>query len=236
MSSVFDFYDRRARLAPALLASSPVAAALIALAWESWPWAAVGLVVEAGFALPLADIARDRGKAIEQALWVSWGGPPLAQRLSRDDSQTTRAARASAKHLLESVIVPAALDDESRRIEQYANIADIIRHRVRQLPGNEVVLSENASYGYQRNLLGMRQIGLWASLAAIAASIAFVAITPTAPAFWACLVTTLVIGFFWLRYPSSERTRQAANRYADAVVGLIAASGLEDGGSGARSD
>lgn len=155
LSSIFDSYDLRARLAPAMLAGLPVAVVFLALAWASWPWAAIGIALEARLVVPLADVARDRGKRLEPGLWADWGGPPLATRLAVDDS-TAIAARNATGHLLKSVVVPASA--ATRDVDRYTALADILRHQVRRLDGSDVVFAENASYGFQRNLLGMQPI------------------------------------------------------------------------------
>lgn len=82
-----DRYDRNARLAPALLVLLPAVVAIIALYGKSL--GILGTVVSTiglcGGWVMLADWARSRGKATEQALWRKWGGPPSTQVLRYKD-------------------------------------------------------------------------------------------------------------------------------------------------------
>ena len=76
LNSLFDPYDRKARLAPALLCALPLFVSLLLLIPEVGAiWAAVGgLVLYCGGAKFLTQIGRDRGKVLEPTLHASWGG------------------------------------------------------------------------------------------------------------------------------------------------------------------
>src|ERR1700730_13897443 len=74
----FDHYSFRARLQPAFLTLLPLVVGALAWAEPGAKWFTLlgSLLSTAGLTFFLANFARNRGKAIEPALWKSWGGAP----------------------------------------------------------------------------------------------------------------------------------------------------------------
>jgi hypothetical protein len=73
-----DGYDRKARLYPALLVVLPIAVAVGAVVSirESVVESAAAALASCGGAFLLTQLARDRGKRGESALFNQWGGMP----------------------------------------------------------------------------------------------------------------------------------------------------------------
>ena len=93
LNSPSDPYDRKARLAPALLCALPLFVSLLLLVPEVGAlWGAVGgLVLYCGGAKFLTQVGRDRGKVLEPTLYASWGGKPSVAMLRHSDSRLKRA-------------------------------------------------------------------------------------------------------------------------------------------------
>ena len=89
LNSLFDPYDRKARLAPALLCGLPLFVSVVLLIPEVGAiWAAVGgLALYCGGATFLAQVGRDRGKALEPKLYATWGGKPSVAMLRHSDTR-----------------------------------------------------------------------------------------------------------------------------------------------------
>src|SRR5438128_2711790 len=86
--SLSDRYDRKARLLPGLLVAFAPAAAVGLVIQEASGWpAAVGsaAAVELLIAFALGQLARARGKRLEEPLWAGWGGPPTTRWLRPSD-------------------------------------------------------------------------------------------------------------------------------------------------------
>ncbi|MBT8165019.1 MAG: hypothetical protein KJP22_12795 [Acidimicrobiia bacterium] len=230
MSSLLDQYERRARLAPVLLAGLPVAVLLVSLgATSRWPWAAAGLIAQAGAVIPLTELARHRGKHVESVLWIKWGQSPLARLLADTRSPTAALARRYISDLYPNVVLAsgARVVDPLDMQRQYEVVGDILRHKVRRLSGNEVVTAENRSYGFHRNLLGVRRVGLVASGVAVLSAAALLVALEDSSGSWPALASGVAMLGFWLWYPSEQRVRQAGERYAEAVIGLIASQAAD---------
>jgi hypothetical protein len=223
LSTVLDLYERKARLAPALLASLPLALLFVSFGAKQWQWAAVGVAAEAAAVIPLAELARDRGKSLQRTLWAEWGSSPLARLLADEASTTARMARDYIhRHFPGLAMTTGAQAAESSNPELYEAVGEILRHHVRGVPGREVVAAENRSYGFQRNLLGMQSIGIGVSLVSAAAALALLIGLGNAGSGWSGVCTSLGLLTFWLVYPSELRVQQSGERYAEAVIGMIA--------------
>lgn len=177
---LFDPYNRQARLYPALLTLLP--AIFTAAAW--FPALLAGTV--AGMLLSvfavcgglylLADLARSNGKKLERGLLQAWGGWPSTRLLRHRDGDLPASSKNRYCHALankmgsrwptiaEEQLDPAASDDF------YRSATDWLREQTR---GSEYsrLLAENINYGFRRNLLGLRPIGLGISVASLAITI-----------------------------------------------------------------
>ncbi len=89
LKPVFDTYDRKARLKPALLTSLPLVTSIVLLIPEfGVVWGSVaGLVIYSGGSMLLIQISRDRGRALEVRLYESWGGKPSVAMLRHSDDR-----------------------------------------------------------------------------------------------------------------------------------------------------
>lgn len=168
---ITDPYVRKARLYPSFLTISPVIASVVAVLADYLSiLESIGLlVIGSGGAFFLAEIGRDYGKQSEKTLWQSWGGMPSMvifrhrnERLnpltkSRYHSRLALALNTGAPTPDEERADPCAADTT------YAAWSDYLRANAR---GDrfELLLKENTSYGYRRNVWGFRSVGIVASM------------------------------------------------------------------------
>lgn len=83
---LYDSYDRKARLAPALLAVVPLlAAALFSFENATLIGRLASLLVAVGGLWLLVDMSRGLGRAKQQQLFAKWGGTPSIQLLRHTD-------------------------------------------------------------------------------------------------------------------------------------------------------
>lgn len=97
VASITDPYERQARLFPALLALLPL---FITVGSIYGPRLSaltnlITVVIACGGLYLLAQVSRDRGKALEGKLFAEWGGKPSTQLLRHRDRsiETTTKAR-----------------------------------------------------------------------------------------------------------------------------------------------
>jgi hypothetical protein len=180
MTNPFDAYTMKARLVPAVIAGAPAfALAAIFVSWGSLGLthaiAATGLTV---LFAAFADVARRRGKAIEPKLIERMGGLPTTTTLRhRDDTYDTDTKAGFHAFIASKLGKPAPTADEeagdpAAADKYYARGATWLRENTRDAKKFDILLNENISYGFRRNLLGLKLPGFLLNAVIVAISLA----------------------------------------------------------------
>lgn len=174
-SRFLDPYDWRARALPALLCLLPALVALLVVypAAASWQGSLLTLLVSCGFVFMLSRVARDAGKRIQDRLFRDWDGAPTTQLLRHRndhfDAHTTQALHARLRALTALNLpdvrterdLPAAADEVYRAASLW------LIKRTRDTERFPLLFKENINFGFHRNALGLRWVGVAIALAAI---------------------------------------------------------------------
>src|SRR5262249_33516371 len=135
-----------------------------------------------GLMLLLAQVARDRGKRLEQHLYDGWGGKPsvvlLRQHDSRVDEHTKRRYREFLRGQLPQLTFPTAQEertDPEAADKTYQSVTAWLLTQTRDTKRFSILFRENISFGFRRNLWGLKPIGLAVALLAGSASTAAIA-------------------------------------------------------------
>ena len=232
---ITDGYERKARLYPALLLVAPVVIALIGVAsaklstLESLGTVAAGC----GGAFLLTQLARDAGKKRERALFEAWGGMPsvaiLRHRDGRIDVITKARYHKQLAALVKGAIAPSAEEevaDPAAADQVYSAWSSFLRVHTRDTKKYPLVFQENVSYGYRRNIYGLRTFGIVVSGLSLAAGAIWLyhlhfttaAITPESVGALGCVFVTFLLWAFrftrdWVRIPADAY----AERLAESV-------------------
>lgn len=229
-----DGFTLRTRILPPAFVASP----LIVLALTMLPalderqkwWAMLPL----GATPLIALVARRAGRQIEFDLFIAWGGMPTTRRLrfTEDDADEAEIAR---RHQEVERILGGGLVLPTNRKERrdpdgadraYASAMKRIVARVRNNPEFPLVNKENASYGYARNLYGLKKAGVGIALLTLLVSAGMGG--------WA-VSTSNVGGFGWLSGAALAATlalalwsqvdaafvKTNADGYADRVIDAL---------------
>lgn len=237
---VTDAYERKARLYPAILLLLP----LVAVTWSFAPALLSGLrslaaiAAACGGAFFLAQVARDSGKRREKGLFESWGGPPSTAILRHRDPRLSPVTKSRYHSMLAALVkgtsAPDPEDEKANPLAAdatYAAWADFLRVRTRDTKKYALLFHELISYGYRRNVWGLRPAGLSASALSAAVTALFavrewqtsgVIATVSTSAAVGCVA---LMGFWWLlctpawvRIPADAY----AQRLAESVESLAA--------------
>ena len=202
LNSLFDPYDRRARLAPALLCGLPLFVSIALLTPEIGTiWATVGgLLLYCGGATFLAQIGRDRGKILEPSLHEAWGGTPSVAMLRHRDNRLNALTKNRYRTFLQRAVPEATLasPEVERKCPEQAEIGyesanSWLLAQTRDHEPFALLFRENINYGFRRNAWALRP---WAfGLEAIAVVVVGVAALDS----WAGDISTTVqtIGVEW---------------------------------------
>ena len=237
LTSLFDPYDRKARVAPALLCGLPLLVSLALLIPEiGTMWATIGgLVLYCGGAMLLAQIGRDRGKILEPRLYESWGGKPSVAMLRHRDSRLDPLTKERYRAFLGRAVpgLKLASPEEERRCPEEADAGYkganswlLARTRNRECFG--LLFRENVNYGFRRNVWALKP---WAfaleTIALVVVGVtAFSSWTGELAAtiqaggveWWASLVLTVLHALFFALKMRKGWVRLAAEAYAQQLL------------------
>lgn len=228
ISALVDPYSLRARLQPALLALLPACATLFVIAPGQFEPIRLFAVIAAtlGGAMLLTSLARDAGKKLEPRLWKAWGGRPSVAMLRHRDTTIPSALKARYHSKLAKAMkrqLPTSAEESSDPAgadEVYEAANAWLLARSREQDKFQSLLADNITYGFRRNLLGLRPwvFGCCAiALAAIALAYFMPGLLP-APldATTAVLATGIVLAYAVLFVAVVKRAwvRRAADAYA----------------------
>ena len=170
-------YTWYARSAPMYIALLPIAVAIGV--WFPDTSVLERLVAVAIFpavlTVLLAEKGRDRGRQRQRLLWESWGGPLLTQYLRHRNTNINELLRLEyhrkLQQLLPNLTIPSA-DDEAADPKAADRVYDACAQHmvnvVREDPKRfRRAFGENRSYGFRRNLWGLKPLGVVCSLAAV---------------------------------------------------------------------
>jgi len=172
---LFDRYDRRARFFPALLTLGPLLLVAAVFYFErateiGTSVAAVGFLA-VGFLL--SSVARTLGKSIEKSLFHSWNGKPTTQILRHVDTTLDVHTKSRYHQFLASrigVVFPTKADEQASPAAAdaaYEAGTKWLLEETRDAKLFPLLLKENISYGFWRNLLGLKPVALVLSAVAV---------------------------------------------------------------------
>ncbi len=168
MPKVLDAYALKARYYPALLATIPALVALAILISHAKFGLTTGI---ASLAIPVlvfaaADIARRMGKRLEEQIYAESGGKPSVTMMRYSDDTFDSASKEAYRAFYASKINQPIPTEGAEKADLTAGDAFYdrggawLRENTRGKKFS-VLLSENITYGYRRNLLSLK----WPALA-----------------------------------------------------------------------
>lgn len=229
-----DAYDIRSRYQPGLLAVAPVAVAVIGFGLNEAAWVAAlaGLALAVGLPFFVAGVVRSAGLRTQKRLYRSWNGSST-QRLLRHSGREASAADRFRWHTSLSRLTGLALPTPEQELndpggadDTYDSVTAVAREATRG-DAFPLVAAENQNYGYWRNMVGLRPVGLTLSIAgavvllvAMALQMADDGAGPTAALIAACATELALVALWWFG-PTEERVREAADKYARQLFNSV---------------
>jgi hypothetical protein len=163
-----DFYSLKARIYPSFIVLLPLL--LLAIYYITdfevyfqylTAFASIGL-----FSYLLSQLGRDRGKLKEQELFKIWGGKPSTQILRHSSNLIDKHTKARFHKLLgeriNNITLPSEEEERQNPLESdeiYESCAQYLISKTRDKTKYNLLFKENTSYGFRRNLWGMK---IWA--------------------------------------------------------------------------
>lgn len=235
-----DPYERQARLYPALIALSPLVVLVLSLygAQLSVLGSAMSALAMCGVLFLFSDFARRKGKAKEFNLWKKWGGKPSTQLLRHADP-TFDATSIKRYHAVLAKMTgldfpspEAELANPREADDIYTSAGNMLRELARDTKKFNLLFKDNISYGFRRNGLGLKPIGIVVCLTCLFWIVVRHGVGVWATRFHeatdvesffkadevASFFVSIAMLFMWLFYFTEKSVRDAAFSYAEKLV------------------
>jgi hypothetical protein len=204
---------------------APIALLLVAILPRGLdlPLGGAAAVVFVPLAFLAGQLGADFGKRLEKRLWRQWRGAPTTRFLRHSNDEFNQATRARVHEKLRALGLHVPSADEEERDAQAADVhyescTEELMRRTRDSARFPLVFKGLTDYGFRRNLLGLKPLGLPIAIVALlgCASSAWVGWDvekPPTVAVGAALVTSGLL-LTWLAWVNEKTVSLAANRYA----------------------
>lgn len=229
---VFDAYSLRARLFPAIIACAPALAALsLLISWKSFDLsnaiATLGILV---LLFAIADFARARGRIIERKMYIEFGGMPSVIIFRRADRSIDEGSKERYRAFLGSrlgIKVPTSNEEDENQAEAdrfYQQCGVWLREQTRDAKKFPLVFGENITYGFRRNLFGLKTLGLGLNVIVVAACLVLLWLDGWAlyTDFGRRVTVVLIVALFHAGYmllaARKTSTWDAANAYGRQLI------------------
>lgn len=212
-----DPYERKARGVPGLLIILPLLVLLCCARGIDRPAPTIFLTLlsAGGGITALSAVGRTLGKGLEQKMVRRWGGLPTTIVLRHRDAHYAAYSLVyihTRLHNLTGIPLPTAVEEQADPVDadaRYAAVTDRLRHVTRGTKFPHL-RRENIAYGFYRNALALKPVGLAASVAGVLGGVQMAGVfklhpprldlsslmSPGLPAAVA-IVTSLVIAVVW---------------------------------------
>jgi hypothetical protein len=166
---MFDNYTLKARFYPVIILFSPI---IVIGVFYSFQFESIIMLLSSlGFLGALtylfSQLGRDRGYHKQTYLWNSWGGAPTIQILRFRDAHIDQHTKKRYHQKLQSLCPVDSLPDKSYEElnpaiadEVYQTWTKFMISKTRDVKSFPLLLKDNTSYGFRRNLWGLKSIGL----------------------------------------------------------------------------
>jgi len=175
----------------------------------------------------LANHVGNRGRAAERDLNQRWGGPPTTILLRMESSTSLDAVRRQRRGDVRRVYgapLPDGRTPRAKADEVYHAATLRLRSKASDHAKYPRVFAQNKTYGFERNVYGIRLEGRLVATASVVANIGLFCVSVATSsdtsivAFVAALLVSLGFSLFWFRWPTAQRVREAADRYAERLL------------------
>ena len=224
--SVLDAYTLRARVYPALIGMTPlIALAAVVVPWHRLGWWYAGVAVGVGVLFcAFADLARRLGKSVERSLFKETNGRPTMTLLRHRDDEFDAKTKDRYRNLLANrlgELAPTQGEEEKdpRAADAfYERCGNWLREHTRDPVKFKILKEENITYGFRRNLYGLRWLVLPMNLAVVIVTGWLMWSGRHAPLVYLVLGVAVVHACYFLFLVTWESVSEASGQYARQLM------------------
>lgn len=165
----FDEYSLKARIYPSFLVLLPIliTGLYYITDFQKYYHYFTAMFIVGVFTYVLAQVGRDKGKIKEPILNNHFGGKPTTQvlrhRNSHIDNYTKNRYHQILSQKISNIIIPSPqqeLNNPNEADEIYDSCTKFLISKTRDTTKFNLLFKENISYGFRRNLWGMKDLSL----------------------------------------------------------------------------
>lgn len=242
-----DIYNFRARLLPAVIGIAPaIALAAISISWSelSLPQVIATAAIAVLF-VAASDLARRMGKRFERKMFASTGGRPIMTLLRHSDPTFEAQTKDRYRNYLAQQLNEAAptaddeMHDPAAANAFYDRCGVWAREHTRDKTKFRILFEENMTYGFRRNLYGLKWPGL--ALNALIVAICIFLLSPvgngigetTRTEVFAVLTIAALHAVYFLFFVTRRSVEEASDQYARQLV--LSCEGIMEGAAKHRN-
>ncbi|WP_345243611.1 hypothetical protein [Pontibacillus salipaludis] len=231
--NLFSKYELKARIFPALLAIAPFG--LTILIWYpeliNLESSAITLLVLVIILFSLAKVAREKGKKKQNALLKKWGGFPSTTLLKHDDNTINENTKQRYHNYLNKNVpgiqLPSKeeeLNDSSSTNSTYESAVHWLLEKTRDTKKFPLLYEDNINYGFSRNMLGIKPIGIIFTFVSLGINILGVyqqyafTLNDLPLKIWISLIITIFFILLWVFFVKEEWVKSASYAYARTLL------------------
>jgi hypothetical protein len=234
-----DAYNLRARLFPAVLGVAPaIALASVAVSWDDLglPQAIATLAVGVLF-VASADLARRLGRRKERKIFAYNNGRPTNSLLHHSDSTLDAKTKERYRDFIAEQLGESAptQEDENRSPDEarafYERCNAWLRENTRKTDDYKILFEENITYGFRRNLYGLKWPALVLNILVVVACIAlhrwgadWLGFSVSRTQVTAVMVIAVLHAIYFLFFVSRKAVMEASDQYSRQLI--ISCEGL----------
>jgi len=179
----FDYYTINARFMPAFFSVLPFVLTMLAWCPSSKSILGGSLTILIGFGVMtfISTFISNLGNKCQEKLFSIWGGPPTTTILRHRDQVLDKYTKQRYHKWLDSKIDELNLPDVDDEIKdqtdsdlKYQSAINFLREFTRDKTKYPAVFRDNVAYGFARNLLAIRMIGMLVALMCVVINFYFI--------------------------------------------------------------
>lgn len=232
MATVLDIYNLRARMLPAMIGISPaIALAAISISWSdlSLPQVIATAAIAVLF-VAASDLARRLGRQFERRMFAATGGRPVVTLLRHADPTLEPSTKQRYRAFLGEQLKEAPPSAEAEATDPasasafYNRCSVWLREHTRDKAKYRILFEENMTYGFRRNLYGLKWPGL--VLNALVVAVCAYLLSPfgnwigetTQPEIFAVLTVAALHAVYFLFFVTRTGVEEASDQYTRQLI------------------
>ncbi len=193
----------------------------------------LAVAISCGGVFFLIQFARDFGKKKEKELFAKWGGIPSITIFRHRDVRLNSTIKERYHKKLECLVKETKApsfeeesNDPNAADEIYSAWSNFLRIHTRDPQTFGLLLQENINYGYRRNVLGFRALGIFLTVIVILTSaiqlyLIYRSSTQIDQSWFAAGLFSLLVLALWIFRFTSKWVRTSADAYAERLAETV---------------